>query len=82
LTGSIGDSFIAWIRFASKDVGWAWGVHGEIVMTRDGGKTWTREASPLKIDPNSEISTGDGAVTRSNLFITVTPGRLLARPIR
>jgi photosystem II stability/assembly factor-like uncharacterized protein len=81
LNDSVGDSFIAWIRFASKDVGWAWGVHGEIVMTRDGGKTWTREDIPLKLDPDSDF-VGDGAISGSNLFITLSPGRVLARPVR
>ena len=78
---SLPDTFIGWVRFASKDVGWAWGVHGEIVTTRDGGKTWTREASPLKLDPDSDY-TGDGAISGSNLFITLSPGRLLVRPVR
>jgi photosystem II stability/assembly factor-like uncharacterized protein len=81
LTGSIGDSFIGWVRFATKDIGWAWGGHGEIVMTRDGGKTWTREDIPLKLDPDSDF-VGDGAMTGSNLLIMVSPGRLLVRPSR
>jgi photosystem II stability/assembly factor-like uncharacterized protein len=82
VTGTVGATFIGWVRFATKDSGWAWGVNGEIVKTTDGGKTWTREASPLKIEPNSEISTGDGATNGSNLFITVTPGRLLVHATR
>jgi photosystem II stability/assembly factor-like uncharacterized protein len=80
LNDSLPDTFVGWVRFASKDVGWAWGVNGEIVMTRDGGKTWTREANPLKLDRVSE-STHDGAISGSSLFITVTHGRLLVRSI-
>jgi len=82
LTGSIGDGFLGWVRFTTKETGWAWGVNGEIVKTLDGGKTWMSEASPLKVEPNSEISTGDGAKNSSNLFITVTPGKLLVRSIK
>jgi photosystem II stability/assembly factor-like uncharacterized protein len=76
----VGDNFIGWVRFASKDVGWAWGVKGEVATTHDGGKTWTRDNIPLKLDPDSEFM-GDGAMAGSNLLITLSPGRLLARPI-
>ena len=81
LNASLPDNFIGWVRFASKDVGWAWGVKGEVVMTRDGGKTWTRDNIPLKLDPDSQFM-GDGAVAGSNLLITVSPGRLLVRPLQ
>jgi photosystem II stability/assembly factor-like uncharacterized protein len=80
LNDSMGDNFIGWVRFASKDIGWAWGVKGEIVVTRDGGKTWTRETNSLKLEPDTE-HTGDGAKTVSSLLITVSPGRLLTRHI-
>jgi len=82
LEASVGDSFIGWVRFVTKEAGWAWGVKGEIIKTADGGKTWRREASPLKIGPDSEMRTGDGAKNDSNLYITVNPGKLLVRPLR
>lgn len=71
------ETFIGWVRFATKDAAWSWGVKGEIVKTTDGGKTWTQEASPLRVESDSETRTGDGARNGSNLFITVSPGRLL-----
>jgi len=81
LKDSLPDNFIGWVRFTTKDTGWAWGVKGEVVITRDGGKTWTPEAIPLKLNPDSDFM-GDGTMAGPNLLITVSPGRLLVRPIR
>jgi len=79
----MGTSFFVGVRFVSGDLGWACTTNGEILMTRDGGKTWIREASPIDhhwLGP--EIVVGAMASTSSTLFAIANPGHLLARPIK
>jgi photosystem II stability/assembly factor-like uncharacterized protein len=82
LTASLSENFIGWVKFVSKETGWAWGVKGDIVMTHDGGHTWIQEVSPLKIKPEFEDTTSTGASDGSKLFISVFPGRLMSRSIK
>jgi photosystem II stability/assembly factor-like uncharacterized protein len=77
----LSDTFVAHVKYINKDRGWAWGTKGEILMTRDAGKTWTQEDSPLRVGPDREITTGEMAVTNSSLFMIVNPGHLLIRSI-
>jgi photosystem II stability/assembly factor-like uncharacterized protein len=80
LTPNMDDHFVGWVKFADRETGWAWGVHGEIATTHDGGHTWTQEPNPLPLKPDSDLGTGSGAINGSKLFITVSPGYLAPPP--
>ena len=68
------DSIFMSVKFANRNTGWALGLDGEIVLTRDGGKSWTREAAPIDLTKDdSELVTDGGVMSNSKLFIIVRP---------
>jgi len=68
--------FPSHVRFVSNSAGWAITDKNEILMTRDGGKTWVPETIPVGLTPIAMTS------TTSTLFVIANPGHLLTRPIK
>ncbi|HTP87526.1 MAG TPA: hypothetical protein VMJ34_11260, partial [Bryobacteraceae bacterium] len=50
---------------------------GALLCTRDGGKTWTREATPAL----HGLTPCAMAATSTTLFVIANPGHLLERPL-
>jgi photosystem II stability/assembly factor-like uncharacterized protein len=81
LSGPLADHFFGYVKFVSMDRGWAWGTKCDILMTLNGGKTWTPEACPLRSELAAEITTGEMARSSSKLFMIANPGYVLVRSI-
>jgi photosystem II stability/assembly factor-like uncharacterized protein len=81
LSGPLEDHFFGYVKFVSTDFGWAWGTKCDILITHNGGKTWTPEGCPLRSDPMAEITTGEMARSPSKLFMIANPGYILVRSI-
>ena len=79
--GPFADQFFGYVKFISKNRGWAWGTKCDILATHDAGKTWTPEECPLGAELRAEITTGEMARTTSKLFMIANPGRVLVRLI-
>ena len=65
------------ISFATPDVGWVVGQAGTILLTTDGGTTWTKVPSPTSEDLTQVAAQSDSAatvVTRSGVAFSTTDG--------
>lgn len=81
LSGPLGDHFFGYVKFVSTDRGWAWGTKCDILMTHNGGKTWTREACPLRSELAAEVTTGEITRSSSKLFMIANPRHILVRSL-
>ena len=71
------DDFSEYVKFADAKTGWVVLNKERIKMTRDGGKTWTREATPAL----HGLTPCAMAATSTTLFVIANPGHLLERPL-
>lgn len=77
-----GESFQGFVKFTSKNLGWVTGLRDEIVITRDGGKTWKRDPGPLDLTARSGVWVGAMAATTSRLFALADDGQLWMRTLK
>jgi photosystem II stability/assembly factor-like uncharacterized protein len=75
-------AFLGFVKFSSKYAGWVTGLRDEIVMTRDGGRTWKRDQGPLNRKAKSGVWVGAMAATSTRLFALANDGQLWTRSLR
>jgi photosystem II stability/assembly factor-like uncharacterized protein len=76
------EPFLGFVKFTSKNVGWVTGLRDEIVMTRDGGKTWKRDQGPVVTTAKSGVGVGAMAATSARLFAVADVGQLWVRSLK
>lgn len=73
-----GNGYVASIKFANAERGWATGVSGQILATEDGGRTWVTETIPDGVQ-RADLTTGEIGLSDSMVFVIANPGHLLSR---
>lgn len=76
--GRKGGTMYGWVCFPTDSLGWTADVNGEVLMTRNGGRTWTRDSIPREwVGPDD--ATGVVVAAGRYVAMLLSPGRLVMR---